>query len=485
MLASIILRSGAIVLAAITVVAALNLSATLEDLVSRFPAPLGLGGIATVLAIGLLSVAVVWLLLRLAAMPRGQRWVPWLGIGLALGARLAVALLIDAPLRADAAIQNELAIEVAEGACCFGHRPMGYPLLLGAAYSLLGIQPWVAGMLNVLLGTLTAVLVWDLARQSWGDRAGALALGLYAVIPSQVLLVTVPLSELTYALLLSMAVWAIVQWRQWLIPAAVGGGLLLALSQYVRPTSMVLLPLLAAVPVLAGAPLRRGALAGTLMAAAFIAALLPVVAFNLRTHESLSLSTSAYGGWTLFVGANQEWNGKWNPDDAAILAALPGNSTWERSQQIGRMALERISSDPRAYANLMVRKFNVMWSDERYAVDYAVRHLDGRTVHAAALAAHLAYVVVLALATLAAWQLRRPPSIMLAIVLIVLAVAGMHLFVEVHGRYHAYLVPLLCVLAGAAVTVPAVSRRLPTSLRERTGTAGSGLPRGGVAGIDT
>lgn len=462
MVNQIILRIAAVVVTAITLVAALNLSATLEQFVRRFPDPIGLSGLGVVVVVGALSVASVWLLISLASRPRGRPWVPWIGVTLALAARLGVALMIDAPLRADAVIQNQLAIDVAEGACCFGHRPMGFPMLLGTAYGIFGVHQWVVEALNVLLGTLTALLVWALARQVWGAAAGALAIGLFAVVPSQVLLVAVPLSELTYALLLLAAIWAVAQWPRALIPAVAAGGVILALSHYVRPTSMALLPFLAAVPLVAGATLRRGALAAAVMVVVFVIALLPVVAFNLQAHDSPSISTSAYGGWSLFVGANQEFNGTWNPDDAAIVAELPGGSMWERSERAGDLAIERITADPRGYAELIVRKFNVMWADERYAVNYAVRHLGGRMLETVGLAAHLAYVSVLSLAAVAVWKGRqRQSSIMLAISLIIVAVAVMHLFVEVHGRYHAYVVPLLCVLAGAAAGIPAVARRLP------------------------
>jgi hypothetical protein len=42
------------------------------------------------------------------------------------------------------------------------------------------------------------------------------------------------------------------------------------------------------------------------------------------------------------------------------------------------------------------------------------------------------------------------PAVLL-IGLIVTLVAFTHLALEVHGRYHSYLVPLLCVLAAAGV----------------------------------
>ncbi|MDQ3691686.1 MAG: hypothetical protein M3406_16975 [Chloroflexota bacterium] len=65
----IILRIAAVVVTAITLVAALNLSATIEQLVRRFPDPIGLSGLGVVVVVGSLSVASVWLLVWLASRP--------------------------------------------------------------------------------------------------------------------------------------------------------------------------------------------------------------------------------------------------------------------------------------------------------------------------------------------------------------------------------------------------------------------------------
>ncbi len=46
---------------------------------------------------------------------------------------------------------------------------------------------------------------------------------------------------------------------------------------------------------------------------------------------------------------------------------------------------------------------------------------------------------------------RRPGKGVLLIGMIVFLVAATHLFLEVHSRYHAYLVPLFCLMAAVGV----------------------------------
>lgn len=77
----------------------------------------------------------------------------------------------DAPLAGENRIIHEQALAILNGgSCCFGHRPMGYPLALAAAYSLLGVGPVAIEGLNTLLGGATTWLVFDIGRVAWTGR---------------------------------------------------------------------------------------------------------------------------------------------------------------------------------------------------------------------------------------------------------------------------------------------------------------------------
>jgi hypothetical protein len=223
--------------------------------------------------------------------------------------------------------------------------------------------------------------------------------------------------------------------------------LAIAAGQYVRATSaLILLPILA-LPLAAGWSVVRTLKRAAMIVAVCVALLVPVIAFNLDLHGDLSVSTSAYGGWSLYVGANREHGGQWNAEDAQRLAGFPGDTWWERSAHAGSLVADRVAEDPLGSLALLPRKFATTWGDESYASGYALDE-PGAAVEGVV---QLWWLLIIALATFGiwSWRQRRGPAVALLIGTMIATVAVAHLALEVHSRYHAYLVPLLCVLAAA------------------------------------
>jgi hypothetical protein len=239
--------------------------------------------------------------------------------------------------------------------------------------------------------------------------------------------------------------------RRPLLAAAAVLAALLAAGQYVRATAASLLLPIALLPWLIGWPARRALARAALIGGLFVVLLLPVVAFNLRAYGDVSVSTSAYGGWSLYVGANREHGGQWNPEDAARLAGFPGDTWWERSEYAGGLALDRLREDPLGSLAVLPRKFSTVWGDETYAATYGLRSGPiTRDVEVGWLTSQLFWAPLAVLAALGMLASRRdPPPAVLLVGMIVTLVAVTHLALEVHSRYHAYLVPLFCVLAAA------------------------------------
>ena len=394
--------------------------------------------------------------LVLAARRAGERrWLrgvglPLLIVALAVAIRVALAVMADAPLRGENGIVHEQALAVLDGQCCFSHRPLGYPITLAAAYGLLGVGSASVEALNIGFAAVTAWLVWEIGRITWGRGVAAMAATAYAVVPSQVLMTLVPLTEPMYTMLVTGAVRAgIALERRPMLAAAAAGAALLAAGQYVRATAASLLAPMAALPWLVGWPAGRTLARAALMGGVLVVLLVPVVAYNLGTHGALSLSTSAYGGWSLYVGANREHGGQWNAEDAARLDGFPGSSWWERSEYAGSLAMDRVLEDPLGSLALLPRKFSTVWGDETYAATYALRTPAlTREVRVGWLTSQLFWAPMVVLAALGMLATRRdPPPAALLIGMIVTLVALTHLALEVHSRYHAYLVPLFCLLA--------------------------------------
>lgn len=445
----------------------------LLPLVAAFPGPYGAGGLLAALTYAVVAALLVAGAWRLSEDPsrRLGRYLPWLLVAVAVALRSGLALVADGALYGETRVVREQALEMLDGSCCFGPRPPGYPMALAGAMAVLGTVPAAVEALNIAFAALTTWLVWDIGRAGWDRRVGALAAAGYAVMPSQILFALVPLTEPMFALIVAAVVrLSMVLSRRALLAAALAG-VALAAGQYVRATAAILVLPAILLPTLVGWSLGRSLVRGGLIVALFVALLSPVVAYNLQTHGDVSLSTSAYGGWSFFVGANQEHDGRWNAEDDAIMKTFPGSTLWDRSEHAGVLARDRIAADPAGYARLMVTKFRILWRDETYAAAYAFT--TGSTtprIHVGWLTSQLVYlplVVLAALGMAVGASASRPPALMIGMVLVL--ISAVHVVLEVHSRYHAYAVPLLCVLAAAALAW-LLRRRGPQAGRSAAGT---------------
>jgi len=443
-----------IALGMVALVALDDLFLLIDPLWSGSTRPWGRGGLAFAAGYVVLATGVTALAWRTAG-SRALRGalVPLAIIGLAVAMRAALAIAFDAPIYGENRAIHNQALGVLDGSCCFSHRPMGYPVALAGAYALFGVGPFAIEMLNLAFAGVTAWLAWSIGRAGWNVRVGAAAGALYAVMPSQVLMVLVPLTEPMFTMLVAAAVRLGMELRRPSAAVGVGTGVLLAAGQYVRATAVSMLAPMLALVVMTPGRLAHRVRTGMLIMAVFGVLMLPVVAYNLQAHGDLSVSTSAYGGWTLYVGANREHDGMWNAEDAARFAAFPGSSAWEKSEYAGSLVGDRIAEDPDGALRLLPRKFVVMWADESYAAAYALAAgPPTRDVHVAWLVSQLLYAPLALLAAIgmvADRDVWRPASLLIG--MLVTLVALSHLVLEVHSRYHAYLVPLLCVLAAAGI----------------------------------
>jgi 4-amino-4-deoxy-L-arabinose transferase-like glycosyltransferase len=426
--------------------------------------PHGLGAEGALLATAGVALLLLTLLAAVIAArsPLTDLQLLLAGLGLVGLVRLVVLLAVDAPLANDGLAYRELARWLTSGGCCFADRPTGYPALLAAGYAALGDGSLAHEAINLAAAVIGGGLLFKLAREAFGRGPATVAIFGFAVLPTQVLLTPLLLTDVVYTTLIIGLCAAAVRTANGGLRVAIGSGVLLAVTQYVRPVGPALLPALALVPILWVRPLRR---AWTLIAAlvlAFLVAMLPVIANNLAEHGELSVSTSSYGGWSLFMGTNQQTNGRYSDGDAAIIRSLPGNTLWDRSEAAQELGVDRITADPAGFASLSLRKFNVMWGTEEYGVVFAFRP-NGQPQGELAgidLLAQVAYVGTLAAALAVLIGLlrsrRRPAPIVILVIGLLLMEALLHTFLEVKPRYHAHLVPLLLLLASgtAARLVP-------------------------------
>ncbi len=191
----------------------------------------------------------------------------------------------------------------------FFQEPL-YPYFLGVVYTLFGHDLFVLRVVQSLLGGLTTLLVFLLARRLFGTLAGWCAGLGFALFPAAVLLPCLVLKPNLFLPLLAGLALLLTRPERgpktWLAAGLLGG-----LGALLRGNLLILLPLLALWPWLrrresSGGDLRQNLRAGGLFLGGVALVLVPVLLRNGHVGGVYALTTSGAG--TNFYGGN-------NPDN--------------------------------------------------------------------------------------------------------------------------------------------------------------------------
>lgn len=294
-----------------------------------------------------------------------------------LALRVAVVFAFSAQPAWDGAFYHRGALSIAEGygyseagtiaghaaRLPWSHYPVGYSALLGAVYKLFGSGPHVAPLVNALVGALTAVVVYLFGLEFLGRRRARIAGALLALHPGLILycslVMTEPLAGFL-VLLTGYLAWKLGRYR-W---GAVLCGVVVALSAFVRPQSLLTAPLL--LLLFRGTWLRRLtqlAIAG----AVCVCTIAPWSVRNCLVLDGCAL-ISTNGGWNLAISALSE-TGRFRPlTPADGCAGVEGPVAQDRCwAEVGLAAIER---DPWTWLSRIPRKLSHTYNHESFAVAY-------------------------------------------------------------------------------------------------------------------
>ena len=297
----------------------------------------------------------------------------WLFAGAAALRILYVSAAPEAPPQ-DTPDYDEIARNLLSGAGFvshenwFGHpvrswRAPGYPLMLAAVYGIAGPDHQAVRLAQAILGALTVVLVYLLARRlrpSAAPLAGAAA----ALYPPLLASANEVMSECLFTALLAAALWAAVESRHrrsrgW----ALGAGVLIALAGLTRPVGLLAAPAVLAVAAwedreALAAWLRRWALP---LGAGLVVTLAPWMVRNGFVHGAF-VPVSTHGGFIVArSNADQpDWRRAdgWRIDRGDF-EAVP--SEVERDRRWLRQGLGWIAAHPLAWMRLAGERFLRLW----------------------------------------------------------------------------------------------------------------------------
>jgi len=330
------------------------------------------------------------------------------------------------------------------------HRPPLYPLFLAAFFRMFGVKATVALWANAVLGAVSVLLTFLLARILLLPAGALLSSAVAAFDPYLVISSGWLMSEAFCILLFLLFLLLLVEPRQGKLQSALLGvlfaGLILARSAW---------PVLGILPVaviLSRKTLPRKALLYlAVFALSFLGAYLPWVVRNYIAMGTF-IPFTTHGGYSLLVSNNENFyrakttqKGDWPEDDFArwqrkLSAETSGMNEVEKDVYCYRKAMEFIRADPGRFFHLFWIRLKELWKLHRHAAS----HLEARVSDV--------YIFLLYLLSILGIVRLRKRKLSLFVF-----IGAMILFSAVYGvygaeiRYRLPLVPVLGLLASAGL----------------------------------
>ena len=342
---------------------------------------------------------------------------------------------------------------------------LGYAAFLSVFLRLFGENLIIAALVNVLLTTLSGVILYFLSLKFYGRKAASLVFLLWTVCPSKLLYNAMSLSEPLYTCLLLLFFWLVstamdVRPGEMETGRAVLGGLLsglaLAIVNAARPIGII--PIIAFLLWLfflsdwPGICSRKKAV--------FLYTCLLLLSYYMtgsawKSYVSARLEQTppSVPGYSIYVGFNPETRGSYSDEDMELLQSRYfgeyDHNAEAAQQSMLRSAIERISDNKSSIPSLMIHKLGTLLGHDEGGAYYSNESMSAGQYTRWCVVSNVWYYLICLLTAagcLRLWQTDRGDSLMivpLCLVGIILA----QLLVEVAARYHYCLIPMLILLA--------------------------------------
>ena len=387
---------------------------------------------------------------------------------LCLGIQLAGALPIPLQPEVDAGTYWSSALALSRGEpvpnplflALFPHI-VGYARFLGLVLRVFGRSLTVAVCCNAFVSTLSGLLLYVLLLRWRDPDTAAWGFLLWTLCPSKLLYCAGIYADGYYTclLLLFFLLASLAEGASLLKAALFGllGGLVLLLVNTARPIAAVPILALGIWALLLRRPDRYGVPARgrwLLFLAALLLVYLPLQRlWNTNLEQILGEKPAGVPGYSIYVGFNSESGGSYSEEDMDRLLSLRDEtgSADAAQRQILQEALPRVRSvDP---LRLFPRKIATFLGNDEGGAFYASAALSALAYRVAAVASNVFFyaIVLLALRGLLCLWKDGCQSALLLLPLSLVGITLAQMLVEVAGRYHYSLIPILVLLAALSL----------------------------------
>ena len=342
---------------------------------------------------------------------------------------------------------------------------LGYSTFLSLFLRIFGFSTLVPALINLILTALSGIIIFKLVLRWLNLEAASFAYLLWVVCPSKMLYNTVVLSEPLYTFLILLFILLLSGLESkadnidrpilWGAAAGAASAVILRAINASRP--------IAAIPIIAffiwvlllrdnGLRDRRKWTLYISFAVTMLALYFPLGSlWNSYVAETVGEEPAGVPGYSLYVGFNPESKGLYSTEDSLLLDSF---CVSERSA-VGAQARmldalrERLSSGDIDFLKLFSSKLTNFLSYDEGGAYYISDDISPLGYSVLAVGSNTYYYALLLLTLLGTAQAykRADSSCIVLVPLYVLGLTMAHMLVEVSGRYHYSIIPMLIIMA--------------------------------------
>ena len=354
---------------------------------------------------------------------------------------------------------------------------LGYAAFLSVFLRLFSNNLMTAALVNVLLTTLSGVLLYRLSLRQYGRKAAFLIFLLWTICPSKLLYNTMSLSEpfytcllLAFLLLVSKVTDICPGNRQ--IGLAAGAGLLsgfvLAMVNAARPIGIIpIIAFLLWLLFLSDWKEIRPRKKAVLLYTCLLILTYSAAGSVWKTYASARLEQTppSVPGYSIYVGFNPETQGSYANEDMELLQSRYFGE-YDRNAEAAQQSMlesakQRITENKNSIPSLMVHKLKTLLGHDEGGAFYSRESLSDHAYSLWCVVSNIWYYLVCMMAVAGCVQKGKQPEgdCMLIVPLCLIGIVLAQLMVEVAARYHYCLIPMLLLMAAPVLQGRKTERR--------------------------
>jgi len=372
--------------------------------------------------------------------------------------RLLWAVFVPTTPVSDFSYYHQYALDFSQGIVSDNlPKNAGYPMLLSLGYRIFP-GPITGRLINAIASSITIVLIFHLGSELAEPSVGIISAFLFAILPSEINMVSVLGTEVTSTALLVATLYSVVLGTKQApkLRYTYISGLFLGIGLVFRSSILFYVPVF--ILFLFRSSMQHS-LPGSRPLAAFVFGTITTL-LVLAVSHSLAIGRPSIAllkmqdSFPFLSGTNTNSGGMWNQDDVDLYYSWPEA---DRNALARQEAARRISSNPLRYLAFIPRKISQLMSSNTYGDYWSIHFVDWQQLKKpqnleqkmqlinGALSQSI-YVIVLGLALLA-FILHRISIIPTIALVAVLSTLLPYFILEVQPRYHHQLMPIMILCA--------------------------------------